>query len=171
MPVSSQLELRLLAAAAAVFLDQLRVGKCGLRILVERLHVGMRGRGIEVEITLLDVLAVIALGAGEAEQALLQDRVAAVPQRQREAQPAFAVADAQQPVLAPAIGAAARVVVRKVIPARRRRRNSPRARCPIGARKDRVPSASSFSRGAASSASRASSAIKACPPRRSRSRS
>ena len=46
----------------------------------------------------------------------------AVPQREREAEPALAVADAEQAVLAPAVGAAARVVVREVVPARRRPR-------------------------------------------------
>jgi hypothetical protein len=34
---------------------------------------------IEVKVVLLDILAVIAFAVGEAEQAFLQDRVAAVP--------------------------------------------------------------------------------------------
>ena len=56
-----QLELGALAAAAAVLLDQPAVGKLGLRILVEELHVGVRRRVVEVEVVLLDVLAVVAL--------------------------------------------------------------------------------------------------------------
>jgi hypothetical protein len=71
---------------------------------------------VEVEVVLLDVLAVIAFGAREAEQALLQDGIGFVPQSEREAQPLLVVGDAGNPVLAPAIGARARVVVRKVIP-------------------------------------------------------
>ena len=77
----------------------------------------MRRRGVEVEIALLDVLAVVALGVGQAEEPLLEDGVAAVPQRQGEAQAALAVGDAQQAVLAPAVGAAAGVLVGEVVPA------------------------------------------------------
>ena len=77
----------------------------------------MRGRGIEVMPDLLHVLAVIALRVREPEEPLLQDRIAPVPQGEGEAQPAFAVGDAQQAILAPAIGAAARMLVRKIIPA------------------------------------------------------
>ena len=98
---------------------------------------------VEVEVALLHVLAVVALGAGQAEEPLLEDRVAAVPEGQGEAEPALAVGDAQQAVLAPAVGAAAGVVVREVVPARRRRPSSPRAPCPTGARRGTAPSASS----------------------------
>ena len=117
-----QFELRLVPAPAAVLLDEPGVRELGLRILVERLQVGMRGRGVEVEVALLHVLAVVALRTGEAEEALLEDRVLPVPQRQGEAEPALAVGDAEQAVLAPAIGAAAGVVVREVIPGRAVRR-------------------------------------------------
>ena len=75
--------------------------------------VGVR---VEVEVVLLDVLAVVALVAGQAEQALLEDRVAPVPQREREADPLVAVADAGEAVLVPAIGARSRVIVREVVP-------------------------------------------------------
>ena len=44
------------------------------------------GRAVEVEVVLLDVLAVVALAVGEAEQPFLQDRILAVPQREREAE-------------------------------------------------------------------------------------
>ena len=53
---------------------------------------------------------------GEAEQALLEDRVRAVPQREREAQLLAVVADPREPVLAPAVGARARLVVGEVAP-------------------------------------------------------
>src|SRR5207245_11322094 len=75
-------------------------------------------RGVEVEVGLLDVLAVVALASGQAEQALLEDRVAPVPQRQREAQPAVIVGDSGDAVLAPAVRARARVIVRKGVPGR-----------------------------------------------------
>ena len=111
-----QLELRLVLAAAAVLLDQPGVGKLALRILVEHLQVGVRRRGVEVVVELLDVLAVVALAVGQAEEALLEDRVAAVPQGQRQAEALLVVADAGEAVLAPAVGAAAGVVVREVVP-------------------------------------------------------
>ena len=139
-----ELELGLVACRGARFSSTSRAyGNSRLRVLVERLQVRVRRRRVEVEVRLLHVLAVVALGAGQAEQPLLQDRVAAVPQREREAEPALAVGDAEQAVLAPAVGAAARVVVREVVPARRRRPSSPRAPCPTGARRGTAPSASS----------------------------
>ncbi|OPZ01129.1 MAG: hypothetical protein BWZ10_03513 [candidate division BRC1 bacterium ADurb.BinA364] len=115
-PCVVDLELRLAQAAPGVFLDQSGVREFGLGIFVERFEVGMRRSGIEIIIALLDILAVVALRAGQAEKPLLEDRIAFVPQRQREAEPAFAVADAEQPILAPAIGAAARIVKGKVAP-------------------------------------------------------
>ena len=62
--------------------DQIVVGIGRLRILVEILHVGMRRRAVEVEVVFLHVLAVVALAVGQPEQALLEDRVVAVPQRE-----------------------------------------------------------------------------------------
>src|SRR5690606_4510067 len=104
-------------AAAAVALDESRVRERGLRILVERLLPRVRGRPVEREVLLLHVLAVVALGPREPEEPLLQDRVALVPEREREAEASAGIAEAEQAVLAPAIGAAARVVVREVVPA------------------------------------------------------
>jgi hypothetical protein len=76
----------------------------------------VRGRGVEVEVVLLDVLAVVALGGHHAEEPLLQDRVALVPEGQGEDEDLVTVADGGQAVLAPAVGLAAREVVREVVP-------------------------------------------------------
>ena len=54
----------------------------GLRVAVQGLHLRVRGRGIEVVVELLDVLAVVALRIGQAEEALFKDRIAVVPKRQ-----------------------------------------------------------------------------------------
>src|SRR4029450_9751872 len=97
--------------------DQPGVGILALRVLVECLQVRVRGSPVEVEVALLHVLAVVALRARKAEEALLQDRVLPVPERESEAQPPLAVRDSEKPVLAPAVGAAARMVVREVVPA------------------------------------------------------
>ena len=99
---------------------------------------------VEVEVALLHVLAVVALGAGEAEEALLQDRVAS-----RSRARARSRADwwrSQMPgeaVLAPAVGPRCGRGRAGSSPRRRRRRCSPRAPCPMRARSGRAPSASS----------------------------
>ena len=111
------LELPLIAPAPAVLAQKRRVRELPLRVLVERLHVGVRRRRVEVEVRLLHVLAVIPLGAGEPEEPLLEDRIAPVPQGEREAQAALPVGDAEQTVLPPAVGAAARLVVGEILPA------------------------------------------------------
>src|SRR3954466_3473240 len=58
----------------------------------------------------------VALGVVEAEDPILDDRVGAVPQRERQAQLLALVTDAQEPVLAPAIGARAGLLVREGLP-------------------------------------------------------
>src|ERR1035437_9808594 len=78
----------------------------------------MRRCGVKIVIQLLHVLAVVALGVRQAEKTLLQNRVPAVPQCEREAEVLFVVADAGDAVFAPAISPAARVVVRKILPRR-----------------------------------------------------
>src|SRR6516164_1437285 len=76
----------------------------------------MRRRGVEVEVIFLDILAMVALVTGQAEGALLEDRIDAVPQRERQAEALLAVADAAHAVLAPAIGARAGLVVVEILP-------------------------------------------------------
>ena len=58
----------------------------------------------------------IGLRAGQPERPLLEDRVTPVPKGQREAQPLLDVTKAGEPVLAPAVRARARVVVRQIVP-------------------------------------------------------
>src|SRR5688572_7253635 len=111
-----QLELRIAAAAPAVLIAEPLVGKGCLRILVQRLHVRVGWRRVEVVVALLHVLAVVAFLPGDTEQPLLENGVALVPEREREAQTALPVADAEESILAPSVGAASRVVVREVLP-------------------------------------------------------
>src|SRR5262249_24496587 len=101
---------------AAAGLDEVAVGEGGLGVLVEVLHVRVRRRAVEVEVVVLDVLAVVALAVGQPEQPLLEDGVLAVPQGQGEAEALPVVGDAGQPVLAPAVGAGAGLVVAEVVP-------------------------------------------------------
>jgi hypothetical protein len=76
----------------------------------------MGGRGVEVIIGFLNVLAVIAFGTGQAEKPLLEDGVLAVPEREGEAEAGLVVADAKQAILTPALGTRAGVVVRDSVP-------------------------------------------------------
>ena len=113
-----------------------------LRVLVEVLHVRVRGRAVDVEVVLLHILAMIAFGVGQSEQALLQDGILLVPQRDREAEALLVVADAAQAVLAPLVGPRARLLVREVGPRVAVARCSPRGRFPTAARSGRAPTSS-----------------------------
>mgnify|MGYP000340673580 CR=1 FL=1 len=85
--------------------DEIGVRKRRLRVLVQVLHVRVGRRRIEIEVVLLAIFAVVALVAREAVEPLLQDVIALVPEREPEAEPALAIRDREQAVLAPAIGA------------------------------------------------------------------
>ena len=119
----------------------------------------MRWRGVEVEVILLDVLAVVALVAGDAEQPLLEDRVALVPEGQAQADVLKPVAEARQAVLVPAVGPAAGVVVGEVGPGVSRARCSLPARFPRPARPRKAPSPFQSARRARLSARRWCSAV------------
>src|SRR5262249_46442130 len=111
-----QLVFEVVATTRAIGVHDLAVRVRSLRILVQVLHVRVRGRAVEIEVVLLDVFAVIALAVGQAEQALLEDRIDAVPQRQGEAEELVVVGDAAEAVLAPAVRARAGLVVGEVGP-------------------------------------------------------
>src|SRR5215467_13718196 len=81
-----QLVLELRSRAALVGRHQIVVGVSALRILVEVLHVRMGWGAVEVEVVLLDVLAVVSLTVGEAEETLLENGIFFIPQSQGEAE-------------------------------------------------------------------------------------
>jgi hypothetical protein len=87
-----------------------------LRILVEHLQVGVSRSGVEVVVEFLDVFAVVALGVGEAEEAFFKDGIFFVPEGEGEAEALLAIAEAGEAIFAPAVGAAAGVVVGEVFP-------------------------------------------------------
>ena len=111
-----QVERRAVAVATGVLVDQPFIRIRGLRILVEVSQTAVTRGGVEVEVVLLDVLAAVALRAGQPERALLEERITSVPQRQSQAQELVLVGNAAEAVLAPAIGARAGLVVRQEIP-------------------------------------------------------
>src|SRR5206468_2383634 len=85
-------------------------------ILVEHPQVGVGRGGVEEVVELLYVLAVLPLAVGEAEHPLLEDRIAAVPEREREAEVLMFVREPGEAVLAPAVGAAPGMIVGEVVP-------------------------------------------------------
>src|SRR5262249_33917481 len=63
-----------------------------------------------------DVLPVVALGIGQAEQPLLEDRVLLIPQRQSQAQPLLVVADPGEAILAPPVRPGSRLIMAEIRP-------------------------------------------------------
>ena len=96
-----QLEFGLVARAVGVRGHELVVRIRPLRVLVEVLHVRVGRSAVEVEVVLLHVFAVVALAVGQAEEALLEDRVLPVPERDREAELLLVVGDARPARLPP----------------------------------------------------------------------
>ena len=115
-PRVQQFVFRRADPAALILGNQVRVGECRLRILVEHLQIRMRRRRVQVVVELLDVFAVISLAVGQPEKSLLQNRIALIPQRQGQAQNLVVVGKSRDTVFAPAIRAAAGVIVRKIVP-------------------------------------------------------
>ena len=64
-----ELVLVVVPRPAGILGHQVGIRKGGLGIGVGGLEVAVAGRGVEEPVQLLDVLAVVALGAGQAEQA------------------------------------------------------------------------------------------------------
>ena len=113
-----QLELRVELRARSVLVDEPCVRELRLRVVVAPPVPGVARRRVEVPPVLLGVLAVVALVPGEAEDPLLEDRVAAVPECEAEAEALLDVAEPGEPVLAPPVCARAGVVVREILPRR-----------------------------------------------------
>ena len=111
-----QFILKTAAPSLAALFDQISIGKRRLGILVQILHVRVRRRAVEIEVILLDILAVVAFAVGQPKQALFKNRVLFVPQGQGKAQPLVVIGDSGQTVLAPAIGARTGLVVSEVGP-------------------------------------------------------
>ena len=78
-PRVEQLIFRDGGAAARIFGHQIRIGVGALRIFVKHLQIRVGGCGVKIKVLFFDILAVIALGIGESEQALLENRIPAIP--------------------------------------------------------------------------------------------
>src|SRR5205085_5614272 len=104
-PGIEELELPIELPAPAVFVDETGVRELVLGIHVAPAHPGVRRGRVEIPPVLLRVLAVVPLGSSQPEDSLLQDRIAAVPEGQAQAERLAIVADPGQTILIPAIGA------------------------------------------------------------------
>ena len=101
---------------ALICRQQLFVREARLRVAVKHSHVAVGRRAIGIEINFLHIFAVRPLRARHTEEPFLQERVAAVPESERETKPLLEIADAADAVLAPAERPRTRLVVRKIIP-------------------------------------------------------
>jgi hypothetical protein len=115
-PRVEELVLGIELAPAAVFPAQVLVREGGLRIVVAPPVPRVAGYGVEIPPVFLDVLAVVRLGTGQPEGALLENRVAPVPQRQAQTEALFDVREPGESVLAPPVGPGPGVIVGKVGP-------------------------------------------------------
>src|SRR5713101_3931968 len=115
-PGIQQLVLELITTALPIRSNEVIIRISRLRILVQAFEIRMGWCAVEVEVVFLDVLAVVALAVGQPEQALLEDRVGAIPQRERKAEALLIVGHAGQAVFSPSIGSRACLVMREVVP-------------------------------------------------------
>src|SRR6516164_1061033 len=104
----NQLVFGFLFSPASIFLSELRIRKCILRVFVESFQVGMGWSRIKVVIDFLDIFPVVSLAVRQAEQSFLQDRVFSVPDRKGQANALMSVAESADTILTPAIGATTR---------------------------------------------------------------
>src|SRR5271170_4023526 len=80
-PGVDEFELGILPAAAGVLFAQSLIRKLRLRVVITPTQPRGRRRRVGVPPILLDVLSVIALRTRESEKALLEERVAPIPER------------------------------------------------------------------------------------------
>ena len=104
--------------APPVFFDEPGIREFSLRIFVEKLHVGMRRRGIEIKIRFLDIFPMVAFVAGEAEQTFFQNGITAIPEGEGQADFLMAVGNASEAVFSPPIRPRTGVIVREKFPGR-----------------------------------------------------
>src|SRR3954468_7304108 len=99
-----------------VRLDQIGIGERELRVLIKELHVRVSGRAVKVEVIFLDILTVVPLTVGEAEQSFLQDRIDPVPKPESETKGLFLVRNPSNSVFAPSVCPGSGMIMREVIP-------------------------------------------------------
>ena len=76
----------------------------------------MRRSAVKIEVVLLDVFAMIGFAVRQPEQALLQNRIATIPECQRETELLLVIAVPRQSILAPVICARSGLIVTEIVP-------------------------------------------------------
>jgi hypothetical protein len=105
-----------MSGTSGVFLHQLFIRECALRIFIKIMQPCMRGGGVKVEVAFFHVLPVVPLRIGQAKSPFLQDGIPAVPQRQAKTKPLRLVANTAQAIFIPAIDAGARLIMIELSP-------------------------------------------------------
>ncbi len=85
-------------------------------IFVQVLHVRMCRRAVKVEVVFLDVLAVVALAIRQSEEALFEDRIAAIPQGHAKAKLLLVITDTGESIFTPVIRPRTGLIMREVVP-------------------------------------------------------
>src|SRR6185295_16744088 len=111
-----ELELRFVARTSAVLIDQPLIGKRLLWVVIPPAQPSVAGQSVEAPPVLLDILTVVSLRTGQAEHALLQDRIDTVPQGQGKAEFVVDVRQTCHAVFVPPVRARSRMIMWKVIP-------------------------------------------------------
>src|SRR5215472_2909385 len=111
-----QLVLKFAPRSFPVDFYQVLVWERSLRIFVEIFHVGVGWCAVQIKVVLLNIFAVITFAVREAEEALFQDGVLAIPQRQGKAEILSIVGNTGEPIFAPAICARSCLVVTEIVP-------------------------------------------------------
>jgi len=87
-----------------------------VRVFVQKPHVGMSRRRVEIKIVLLHVFAVIPFVARESEKTLFEDRIFTVPEGEGKTDVLMSIRDPGYAVLAPTISAAPRMLMGQIVP-------------------------------------------------------
>src|SRR4029450_9636053 len=111
-----ELKLRLVAGTSAVLINQPLIRKRLLRIVISPAQPGMTRQPIQIPPILLHILAMISLRPGQAEHALLQDRINTVPPRQRKTQIMMNIRQPGHTIFIPSVRPRPRMIMRKEAP-------------------------------------------------------
>src|SRR5215469_5519514 len=100
-----QFILKLVSHFLPVGSYQVVVWKCSLRVFVQILHVRVGWCAVQIEVVFLHIFAVITFTIRQAKEALFEDWILAIPQRQSKAEILLVIGNSRKPVFAPAVGA------------------------------------------------------------------
>jgi hypothetical protein len=110
------LELGDFATAMLVLTNDILVRIGLLRVLVQKLHVGVSRRRIKVVVEFLDIFSMIALRPGDAEEPFFKHSILLIPQGKRKTKTLMVVANACNAIFSPSVSPRASVLMGEVCP-------------------------------------------------------